>query len=380
MASILRLMVGVANDNSGEVQTVSQRVTVIGAGITGLTLGLLCARADHRVTVVDPSLQLGSRSGLMAAPVTVQQELQFHHLWRWAGQAAVRTYAHELQSGQEFVLAAARELAVPVSRADMATVTSDGHEAFWLRYEVQAMRAAGLDPDFTDTTGLPFMTRPQLITADQPMLDPMVYRDALAAAYTAAGGEFAAEVPDRADAGWQISTAPEPVFDRAGIGVRLRPATWNWVAFTADDPAVLPTRHSFGLDDGGRMLGMAGDIAYLGSRRAASLDWVTRHVEDARIVDQWQAPATATFDSMPFVGYAGARSARRLVACGFDLWELTLGTAAALQLAAVIDGRDQELPWRPVRFPRPASVGRAVWGAMRYGLRISPVTPFPRRG
>lgn len=358
----------------------SERVTVIGAGITGLTLGLVCARAGHEVVIADPGLRPGTADGLSAAPISIQQELQFHHIWRWAGAPAVRAYVRELTRGQEFVLAAADDLGLRVDRANMATVTADGHEAFWLRYEARAMRSAGLDPDFTDTTGLPFSTRPQLISPAQPMIDPVAYRDGLVSAFVAAGGLLVAETPADADTGWQVSTTPTPVFDHAGMRIRLRPATWNWVSFTADDPAELPTRQIFDLDDGGRVLGIHGDIRYLGSRRAASIDWVTRHIENPRILDQWQVPVTGTFDSLPFVGYAGSRSERRLVACGFDLWELTLGSAAGLQLAAVISGEDPDLPWQPVRFPRPASIGRAVWGAFRHGLKINPVTPFPRRG
>ena len=38
----------------------------------------------------------------------------------------------------------------------------------------------------------------------------------------------------------------------------------------------------------------------LGSRSAPGLDWVTRHVEGAQILAQWQTPTSATFDAMPF--------------------------------------------------------------------------------
>lgn len=358
----------------------AERVTVVGAGLTGLTVGLLCARAGHSVRVVDAGLRVGDPRGLMAAPATVQQELQYHHVWRWLGDTALATYGHLVRLGQAFVLAAAGDMGLDVHRADAATVTADGTEAFWLRYEARAMRDAKLDPEFTDTTGLPFSTRPQLVSADQPAVNPVTYRDALAVALVTAGGQLIEELPPDADAGWLVSTTPQPVFDRVGIRPRLRPATWNWVSFTADDPAVLPTRHTFDLDEGGRVLTVTGDRIYLGSRRAPSIDWVTRHVEGARILDQWQAETAATFDGAPFVGFAGSPGDKRLVACGFDAWELTLGSVAALHLAGVIGGEVSPLPWQPVRVPRPGSVGRALWGSVRHGLRISPVTPFPRRG
>lgn len=354
-------------------------VTVLGAGLTGLTLGLLCARSGRRVTVVDPELHGEENQGVMAAPVTVQQELQYHHIERWDGAPAALAYAEQVRRGQEFVLAMAADLGIAVHYADMATVTADGREAFWLRYEVRAMRAVGFDPDFTDSTGLPFTTRPQLVSAAQPVIDVPAYRAALLDAYAAAGGELTAERPADASQGWVVSTTGEPAFGGPGISLRLRPATWNWIEFTAEDPAVLPTRSSFDLDDGGRVLAVAGERAWLGSRATPGLDWVTRHIEGARILSQWQARTNVTFDAMPFVGHAGSRSGRRLVACGFDCWELTLGAAAALQLFGRIEGSDAALPWQPARFPRTASVGRALWGKVRHGLRIHPVTPFPRR-
>ncbi|GAB3622156.1 hypothetical protein GCM10027418_02380 [Mariniluteicoccus endophyticus] len=346
-------------------------VAVVGGGLTGLTLGLALVRGGVPAVVVDHALTPGTRDGLMAGLATTHQELQHHHVWRWFGDAAVRRYAAEAARGQQQVLAHAAELGVRVHRRPTATVTADGHEAFWLRYEARAERRCGIEPTFTDTTGLPMATRPQLMRDDQPSLDVVAYRDGLFEAFRAAGGQVASNLP--ADAGCRVSTTPDPVGAPPALRMRLETMTWHWLAFAAPHPI---GRDTFHLDDGGRIVTPVGDELWVGSRRDDGTAWVARHYDDPAITQAWTAPASATFDALPLVGPLGDG----LVACGFGPWELTLGTAAALQLADVITGASTDLPWSPRRLPRAAAIGRAAWGASRKAMRINPVTPFPRRG
>lgn len=364
----------------------SDRVTIIGAGITGLTLGLLAARAGLRTEVVDAELRPGQRDGLMGAPAGLQQELQYHHVLRWAGTAGLQAYAEQVRSGQRFVLAAAADAGVPVRLADQATLTADGKEAFWLRHEVHAMRRAGVPAVFTDETGLPFSTRPQLITPEQPVLDPVRYRDSLLETLTEAGG-VVTDRPRRSDPGWLVSTTAEPTFDRVLLRQRLRYDEWSWLELASSDPDAFPQRSGTDLDDGGRLWarppradGTPGDRLWLGSRRGDGRDRAASWFPGAEVTAAWTCRTSSSLDASPFVGFSGPVADRRLVACGFDAWELTLGTAAALQLAAVINAEpDQDLPWAPIRLPRPLSLLGAGWSRARHGLRISPVSPFPRR-
>lgn len=361
----------------------SERVTVIGAGITGLTLGLLAARAGLPTEVVDAELRPGQRAGLMGAPAGLQQELQYHHVLRWHGANGLRAYADQVRRGQAFVLAAAADAGVPVRRADQATLTADGKEAFWLRHEVHAMRQAGVPAEFTDETGLPFSARPMLVTPDQPVLDPVAYRDGLLETFTEAGGVVNDRPRGTDDGGWLVSTTPEPAFDRVLLGPRLRRSDWHWLELASEDPAAFPGRSGTDLDDGGRLwIRTPQGRLWLGSRRDDGRARAASWFPDAEITDAWRAGTTASLDSVPFVGFAGRATERRLVACAFDAWELTLGTAAALQLAGVLTGGGTgraELPWAPIRVPRPLSVLGAGWSRARHGLRISPVSPFPRR-
>lgn len=353
----------------------SHELVILGGGITGLTLGLLSARAQVGVTVVDPGLRLGRIDGLMAGVASVQQELQYHHIWRWYGLPAAQAYAEESGRGQRFVLDEASAGNVPVERLPMATVTGEGLEAFWLRREVKAMRDVGMNPVFDDVSGLPFETRPQLITADQASIDVVAYRDHLARAFVAAGGELAQTRPQTART--VVSTTPVPAFGSAGVSTRTEVCRWHWIAI---DPPEPPSRMSFIIDGGGRLLVPLGGRLLIGSRRDDGEAWVRERFPGAAVRERWQAEAAASVDGLAFVGYAGLRPSSKFVACGFDAWELTSGTAAALQLHEFLSGDRNDLPWSAARLPRAAAVGRAVWGATRYAMRVSAVTPFPKRG
>lgn len=357
-------------------------VAVHGAGLTGLTLGLSLARAGVTTTVVDPQLVPGRRDGLMAGTASVHQELQHHHVWRWYGEAAVRRYAEEAARGQALTLALAAEAGVRVQRRPLATVTSDGHEAFWLRHESQAERLVGLAPDFTDTTGLPLATRHQLFLDNQPVVDVVAHRDALIDLFREAGGTLATVSPETA--GRRVYATPEPPpLPSAYARLRVDPATWTWLAFRAPHPV---SRDTFDLDEGGRLIvavttASGDDELWVGSRGDDGAAWVARFYGDPTITARWQAPTSVTSDALPYVGrLPGSGPDRDLVACGFGPWELTLGSAAALQLTALVTGQSTDLPWAPARLPRPAALGRAVWGQARRALGITRVPPFPRRG
>lgn len=345
-----------------------------GAGITGLTLGLLQARSGRKVAVIDPILPLGQQEGLPAGVLTMNQELQYHHITRWRSAAAAATYAEQNRRGIEFVLGEAAEAAVAIERMPMATYTADGHEAFWLRYEARAMRASGLEPEFDDAPALKYDIRPELVLEDQAIIDLVAYRDHLAQSFTDAGGILETKpVPART---LVSTTAYPPVKDHLGLRHRVDLATWNWLRVEVDE---LPDRIRFDLDENGRLLVPWQGQLLVGSRRDSGVEWVDAHLPGAKIVGHWQAKAAASLEALPLVGVNG--SPDLLAATGFDVWELSAGTAGALQLHDHLTGTGVgQLPWSPIRFPRASAVFRAVWGRTRYQLDLNRITPFPKRG
>lgn len=359
----------------------STELSIHGGSIAGLTLAVLAARSGVSTVLVAPELIDPDPAPGPPGIASVQQEFVHHHIWRWAGERALTAWAGHAAAAQRTVIGLAGELGVPVRPMTVATTTVDGTEAFWLRHEAHAMRLAKLPVDFDDAQRLPFPTRPSLITPAQPVLDQTAYRTALLGAFEEAGGRLS-RVP--VPAGRLVSATPKPVLDRYAMNPRLQQHTWTW--HLLDDDA----QHRDGpemaavcslIDQGGRLVlpdPLTGRTL-VGSRRDDGREWIATHWPGRSITASWRVPTSAAFDQLPFVGPAGPGRDREYVACGFDVFELISGTVAATELHRVIvHGGAAEKAFSPTRWPRAAAVFRAAWGATRFGLKISTVTPFPK--
>lgn len=355
-------------------------VVIVGAGFAGLTLGLWCQRAGASVTVVDRGVTPGSPQGLSAAPVTVQQGLLYHHVERWHGRDAAASVADALSVAVDDAHMLAEELGVEAMPLAVSTATDDGHEAFWIRYESMAMRAAGLEPEFDDVPRLPWNVRPYL-TGSGLAIDPIRLRDHLLDAFVDAGGTLSEKVP--AEAGTRISATPWPAARGALVRPRLRRATWRW----AEAHGLELDRAWNVIDHGGAVLVPRQDGAVaVGTRSEDPLAWLAARGASVSIIRRWDAPTCDSVDALPFVGHltpgrsvgrgAGQRSGD-LVMAGFGPWELTLGLAAVRQVFTHLT-TGAEFPWTPRRLVRPATVGRVAWGATRRAWNLNTVTPFPK--
>lgn len=352
----------------------STELSIHGGSIAGLTLGLLAARSGVRTALVGPELSEPDTGSSTPGIASVQQELVHHHIRRWAGEPALHHWVEGTAAAQRMVVELATELGVPVHEMTVATTTTDGHEAFWLRHEAHAMRRAGRAVDFDDAQRLPFPTRPSLITPAQPVFDLTAYKAALLDAFRAAGGRLSTvPVPARR----LVSATPKPVLDRYAMNPRLQQHTWTWhrLATTGAD-AVCSL-----IDDGGRLVlpdPRTGDLL-VGSRRDDGRDFVATQWPGTAITATWQVPTSATFDALPFIGQAGPGRDREYVACGFDVFEPISGTLAGVELHRVIvDGGTAEKAFSPTRRPRVAAVLRAARDTARFGLKVSTVSPFPK--
>lgn len=347
-------------------------VVIVGGRIPGLALALWLLRSGRRVTVVDRGIVPGRIDGLSAAPASLSAGLFFHHTERWHGQEAARTAASELEAAVAAASDLAQDLDVAVQPTTVAIMTSDNHEAFWVRYESMAMNRAGLRPEFDDEQRLPWPVRPHLEQPGQ-LINPVALRDRLVAAVLDAGGQLRDDVPE---AGVRVSATPWPVTDPLLLRPRLKRSTWQWAGITGLEL----DRVWIGIDDGGVLLIPSADGALVGARDLDPVAWVGERGLQVEVRRRWESSAAESREALPFAGALGPTTSGRgdYVLAGHGPWDLSLGLAAARQLHGAITGATQDLPWAPQRTVRPETIGRAAWGATRLKLNLNSVTPFPK--
>jgi Rieske Fe-S protein len=125
----------------------------------------------------------------------------------------------------------------------------------------------------------------------------------------------------------------------------------------------------------GHRTGTGGDT----EERYRRLEAFAREHWDVRSVDyRWSAQDNTTLDGVPYIGALTPFEGRIHMATGFAKWGMTGGTAAALLLADLLQGRENAWAalFNPNRLNLRASVGRlvhenAVAAARFFGDRIT---------
>ena len=344
-------------------------VVVIGAGITGLTTGLLLARAGRSVAVIEARQVGAGTTGGSTAKVSVLQGTQLSRIARRQSDAAVEQYVRANTEAQAWVDRYCADHGVALQKRPAYTyaTTASGERA--ARHELAVAQRAGLPVAWVDTPELPFGTRGAVMLPDQSQLDPMELLGALAADFRSHGGTLVegARVrhvkgrgPVTVDTGTGTATADTvvvatnmPILDRGGFFARASAERSYCLAFSGAEPTVqgmylsadAPTRS---LRD---TPGPAGPLLLVGgnghgtgrsSSPQAKVDdlaaWTRRHFPGAELTHTWSAQDYVTSHALPFVGPLVPGRSDLLVAGGYAKWGMTNGVAAALALSSRLLG------------------------------------------
>jgi glycine/D-amino acid oxidase-like deaminating enzyme/nitrite reductase/ring-hydroxylating ferredoxin subunit len=352
-------------------------VLVVGAGIVGLTSGLLLQRAGRKVAVLEARDLAASVTTHSTVKVTVGHGATYTQIAKKRGRTAAAHYAQANLDGMATLTALVGELGFDCDlRAGQRHLiyAEDSSDASQVESELAIARALGLPVTPVEDPGLPFPVAAAIAFEDQATFHPGKYVQGLLTGFVEAGGVLVTGVratgadEDRdsctvSTTEGDVSTAQVvvatgyPMLDRGGHFARLTATRSYGVAGVlpgASDPGMTisvgsPTHSTRTVElNGERLLIVVGEGHEVGhvtntdERWDRLRDWAGAQfgVEDFRY--HWSAEETRSDDHVPFAGLVNPGSRRIFTATGFAGWGMTNGTASAMLIADFIT--EQEPP------------------------------------
>lgn len=342
-------------------------VVVIGAGLTGLTTGLLLARSGQQVAILEAREVGAVTTGNTTAKLSLLQGTTLSRLRSRQSHKVVQAYVDGNREGQQWLLRFCAENEVPVQRRDAITyAASAGPELDAARGEYDAAREFGLDVRWADDLSLPVPHVGGVVLADQAQFDPLDVLAALAERFRGEGGTLVTgtRVVGAGHGGKPRLTLADgrtvradkvvlatgaPILDRGLYFAKLLPKRSYCLAFDYPNPPqvmALSTGQSarslrdvpFGPTGPRLIVGGAGHIVGRARSERGHLDrlrsWAQEYFPGAMETHAWSAQDYGTHDGIPYVGTLPRGGGNFYVATGYDKWGMTKAVMAALELAA----------------------------------------------
>jgi glycine/D-amino acid oxidase-like deaminating enzyme/nitrite reductase/ring-hydroxylating ferredoxin subunit len=357
--------------------TLEVDVAVIGGGMVGTTVVRLLKDRGLTVALVE-ARRIGEEvTGKSTAKITSQHNIHYTILERKFGEDGARLYAEANQTGLATIrtLAERHGISCNLETRPAFTYTRDEAEVGTIEQEVALARRLGLPASLTEETGLPFPVRRAMRWDDQAQFHPVRYLKGLAETIPGDGCHVfeGSRVTD-----WdahRIATDAGEVRARSVVMATHLPLGQTGLFYTENYPHMHPV--IMGRAEAGRVpQGMYISVeqprhSTRGHRDDEGADWMIftgpsfthGNVEEERKAFaeiegfardhfgvgadyRWTNEDYQAMDKSPFVGWASSIGQSCLVATGFNAWGITNGTAAAILIADLIQGRDN--PWLKV--------------------------------
>jgi glycine/D-amino acid oxidase-like deaminating enzyme/nitrite reductase/ring-hydroxylating ferredoxin subunit len=173
-------------------RNVAVDVAVVGGGITGITAGLLLARAGRRVAVVEARRIGKGETGKTTAHLTEALDVPYHTLISRFGLAGARLAAAAQRAAIDRIAAFADECAIPCDFRHVPgfAFAETKAEVAELEREAVAAQKLGLSVSLVDRAPLPFPIEGALRFDEQASIHPRIYLQGLERAFVALGGQI----------------------------------------------------------------------------------------------------------------------------------------------------------------------------------------------
>ncbi|WP_404469361.1 FAD-dependent oxidoreductase [Sutcliffiella horikoshii] len=343
-------------------------VTVIGAGITGITVAYLLAKEGLKVALLEGEKVIGGTTGFTTAKISSQHGLIYQDLINQHGQEKARLYYEANQKGLSFIQDCINALQIDCDFQTLPSFiysTSKEMEQK-VEEEANAYLKLGINGGFAhkgDLT-LPFSINNAVMMRDQAQFHPVKYLNELLRAFTKLGGkvyEDTRATDIQADSsivetenGFELKSkhiivsTHYPFNDRNGLLFsRLHVERSYALAAKINEKnipdgmylnAEKPTRsiRSAPGPDGKKLLLLGGEGHPTGQNdRDTSthyerlVQFGTRYFDIESIPFHWSSQDIFSLDNLPYIGPVKKGSENVLIATAYAKWGITNGTIAA---------------------------------------------------
>ena len=349
-------------------------VAVIGGGIVGVTTARMLKDRGLRVALVEARGIGEEVTGKSTAKITSQHNITLTIVEKKFGEKGARLYAEANEAGVGAIRRLAREHRIDCNLEGKPAFayTNDEAEVGRIEAEVEAARRFGLPAALTRDTGLPFPVLAAMRWDDQAQFHPVKYVKGLAATLPGDGCQVfeGSRVID-----WdprRIATGQGSVLARHVVMATHLPLGQTGLfyaeAFPHIHPVIMGRAEPARVPDGMYISVETPRHSVRGHRDDEGRDWLifagpsfkAGHVDDERasFADlerfaaahfgvtpdyRWANEDYTPVDHVPFIGWSSSIGDAYLVATGFNAWGISNGTAAAMLIADLIEGRDN--PW-----------------------------------
>ncbi len=358
-------------------------VAVVGGGIVGLTTALMLKEAGRTVAVVEAGRVVKGVSGHTTAKITSQHTLIYKYLVSRFGREKAKQYADANQAAIEKIagLVQDKNISCDFIRGPAYTYAETDEQRKQVEDEVQAARDLGLPASYEASIPLPVQAMGAVRFDNQARFHARKYLLALASMLPGNGSyifensrvtSLKEGVPNHLTAaggtvlaGDVVIATHYPIFDKTGFYfARLEPSRSYVIGARVSE--MFPEGMFVGVSDtslsfreqvveGGRII-IITDSAHPTGQETNTLARFHKLEERARTVFNslkteywWSTQDYFSVDRIPYIGKLTAAQPHLFVATGFMKWGMTNGTAAAMLISDLIQGKQN--PWTDVYNP-----------------------------
>ena len=344
-------------------------VTIVGAGLTGITAAYLLSKRGMRVAVIEAGKILTGTTGHTTAKITAQHHLIYDEMIAHFGEEKARLYYEANISAIQFIEKTVQQLAIDCDyKKESAIVyTCSVDYIKQLENELKAYKKLGIAGELVDQTNLPFQTRAALVMNNQAQFNPVKYARALLHEAVKNGVNFYEETTatsidqpttvvtkdkHKVSSKYIISSSHYPFHDggeffftrmyaeRAYVlALKMKQPYFGGMYINAEQP----TRSLRSAQvNGEELVLLSGENHKTGQgictikHYEALQQFAKEKLDVVDIRYRWSAQDLTTLDKLPFIGHMGMGSSNVFVATGFKKWGMTTATLAALLIEELI--------------------------------------------